>query len=155
MTDREHLQNIFINFLNTEISILQFQKSIAKNQKDKTGINKLINKGKKAIDVVRDLKHTEILISLYNSFINGKEPYFVVVEKTINSKDTQKWDKTEKGFQEFLKLEAQAKAKSDADLKEKLAQQEMIKKAKEDGKKIEMIFEDGKLKPVIVEDNKA
>ena len=153
MTQREHLQNILISIIDSEIAILQFQKSIAKDQKDKSGLNKMINKGRKAKDVIRDLRHTEILISLYNTFVNGKESYFVMVERTINSKDTQKWDKTEKGFKEFVALEEQAKAKSKEEYEERMKQREMIINAKKQGKKVEMIFENGKLTPVIVEND--
>ena len=41
MTQREYLQNILISIIDSEIAILQFQKSIAKEQKDKTGLNKM------------------------------------------------------------------------------------------------------------------
>ena len=58
----------------------------------------------------------------------------------------------EKGFQEFVKLEQEAKAQSQKDYEEKLEQQKIIQKAKEEGKKIEMILQDGKLKPIIVGD---
>ena len=153
MTQREHLQNILISIIDSEIAILQFQKSIAKEQKDKTGLNKMINKGKKAKDVIRDLRHTELLISLYNTFVNGKESYFVMVERTVNSKNTQKWDKTEKGFKEFVELEEQAKAKSKEEYEERMKQREMIINAKKQGKKVEMVFENGKLTPVIVEND--
>ena len=153
MTQREHLQNILISIIDSEIAILQFQKSIAKDQKDKSGLNKMINKGRKAKDVIRDLRHTEILISLYNTFVNGKESYFVMVERTITSKNTQKWDKTEKGFKEFVALEEQAKAKSKEEYEERMKQREMIINAKKQGKKVEMIFENGKLTPVIVEND--
>ena len=153
MTQREHLQNIFLSLIDSEIAILQFQKSIAKDKKDKSGLNKMINKGKKAKNVICDLRHTEILVSLYNSFVNGKEPFFITIERTINHKNTQKWDKTEKGFKEFVELEEQAKAQSKAEYEEKLKQKEMIENAKKQGKKIEMVFENGKLTPVIVEND--
>lgn len=153
MTQREHLQNILISIIDSEIAILQFQKSIAKERKDKSGLNKMINKGKKAKDVIRDLRHTELLISLYNTFVNGKESYFIMVERTINSKNTQKWDKTEKGFKEFVELEEQAKAKSKEEYEERMKQREMIINAKKQGKKVEMLFKNGKLTPVIVEND--
>ncbi len=155
MTQREHLQKIFTKLLESEIEILQFQKSISKSQKDKDGLNKMINHGRKAIKTICDLKHTEILVSLYNSFISQKETYFVMIEKTVNSKKTKYWDTTKKGFQEFLKLEVQAKAQTDKEIEERKKQQGAIAKAKADGKKVEMIYKDGKLKPVIVEDSEA
>ena len=155
MTQREHLQKIFTKLLESEIEILQFQKSISKSQKDKDGLNKMINHGRKAIKTICDLKHTEILVSLYNSFVNGKEPFFVSLERVINAKITQKWDKTDKGFKEFLLAEEEARSKSKKEAEEKVKQKEFIANARENGKKVEMIYKDGKLKPVIVEDSEA
>lgn len=155
MTQMDHLKNIFTKLLETEISVLEFQKSISKTEKDRKGLNKMIRDGKKAIRIVRDLKHTEILVSLYNSFLNKKETYFIMISKTINSKETLKWDKSELGFKEFLDLEAQAHAESQKEFEEKQKQLQSIAQAKKDGKKIQMVFENGKLTPVIVEEPKA
>ena len=155
MTQIEYLKQVFINFLETEIAILRFQKSLSKRGKDRKGLDEMIKNSEKAIETVRDLKHIEILTSLYNAFLSQKEHYFIMVEKTLNSENVEKWDKTEDGFKEFLELEETEKAKSQQELEEKKKQAETIAKARAEGKKIEMILEDGKLKPVIVEENNA
>ena len=155
MTQIEYFKQVFINFLETEIAILRFQKSLSKRGKDRKGLDEMIKNSEKAIETVRDLKHIEILTSLYNAFLSQKEHYFIMVEKTLNSENVEKWDKTEDGFKEFLELEETEKAKSQQELEEKKKQAETIAKARAEGKKIEMILEDGKLKPVIVEENNA
>ena len=155
MTQIEYLKDLFFKFLETEIAILRFQKSISKRGKDRKGLDEMIKNGEKAIKTIRDLKHIEILTSLYNSFLAQKETYFITLERVINSENTEKWDKTEDGFKEFLELEESARAKSREEYEEKKKQAELIAQARKDGKKVEMILEDGKLKPIIVEDNHA
>lgn len=155
MKQIEYLKDLFSKFLETEIAILKFQKSLSKRGKDRKGIDTMIKNGEKAIETIRDLKHIEILTSLYNSFLAHKEHYFIMFAKVVNSENTEKWDKTEDGFKEFLELEESAKAKSQEELEEKKKQAELIVNARKEGKKIEMILENGKLKPIIVEDNNA
>ena len=53
---------------------------------------------------------------------------------------------------EFKELEKEAIEKTDKEIAEKKKLAETIKKAKEEGKKIEYMFVDGHIKPVIVDD---
>lgn len=150
---KEKLKSVFFSMLDCEIAIMKFQLTLANEEKHIKGIKKVIKDSEKAKTIISGLVHYEILVSLYNAFINGKESFFVMLSSTINSKNkVNYWDKTKKGFQEFIILEEQAKAQTQKELDERLKQQEIIKKAKEEGKKIEMVFENGKLKPIIVED---
>lgn len=147
------LKSIFTTMLETNIEIMKFQITMTDKEEEKKGLKKYINETKKAINVIFEVRHYEILISLYNTFLNGKETYFMALCKTINDKKTiSRWDKSEKGFQEFLKLEAEAKAKSKEEYEKRLKDREMIIKAKQEGKKVEMVLEDGKLQPRIVEE---
>lgn len=153
---KQALKSIFVRMLETNIEIMKFQLTLTENEDEIKGIKKLIKDTEKAIQVVGSVSHYEILVSLYNTFVNGKESYFIALCKTINRKDTiKKWDRTQKGFELFLKLESEAKAKSKEEYEKKLAEKEMIEKAKKEGKKVEMILVDGKLKPHIVEENIA
>lgn len=139
--------------LDSEIAIMDFQLTLATEDEHIKGIKKVIKDSEKAKNIVTNITHYEILVSLYNAFINGKESFYVMLSSTINSKNKViYWDRTKKGFQEFIRLEQEAKAQSQKDYEEKLEQQKIIQKAKEEGKKIEMVFENGKLKPIIVED---
>lgn len=150
---KELLKKIFVLMLETNAQIMRFQLTLTEKPEDIKGLKKFIKQSEKAIEIVNSIVHYEILVSLYNTFINGKETYFVTLCKTVNNKQTIiKWDRTKKGFDLFLKLESEAKAKSKEEYEKKLAQQEMIKKAKEEGKKIEMVLIDGKLQPRIVDE---
>lgn len=150
---KELLKKIFTRMLETNIEIMKFQMTLAKTSEELKGLKNFVKQSEKAIKIVQGVNHYEILVSLYNTFVNGKETYFMTLCKTINRKDTiLKWDRTEKGFKLFLQLESEAKAKSKEEYEKKLAQKEMIKKAKEEGKKIEMVYVNGKLEPQIVEE---
>lgn len=150
---RALLKDIFVSMLTTNIEIMRFQITLTKDKDDIKGLKKFIRDSQKAIEIVNSVVHYEILVSLYNTFLNGKETYFVSLSKTISNKATiRKWDKSERGFKLFLELENQAKAKTQEEYNKKVAQQEMIKKAKEEGKKVEMVYVDGKLQPRIVEE---
>ena len=152
-TQKELLKKLFVMMLETNIAIMQFQKTLTDKEEDIKGLKKFIKESEKAIEIINSIVHYEILVSLYNTFLNGKETYFVTLCKTVNNKKTiVRWDRTEKGFKEFVTLESEAKAKSKAEYEKKLKEQEMIKKAKEEGKKVEMVYIDGKLQPRIVEE---
>ena len=146
------LKCVFHMLLATEINIMDFQLTLTDDPKTKKAIKKLIKDSQKAQDIVMKITHYEILVSLYNSFVNNKESYFVMLSTTIIAKNKiTRWDRTEKGFKEFLLLEQQAKAQTQKELEERKQQQEMLQQAKKDGKKIEFAYQDGKLKPIIVE----
>ena len=150
---KERLKAVFNRLLDTEIAIMQFQLTLASEDEHIKGIKKVIKDSEKAKKIVTSITHYEILVSLYNAFVNGKESFYVMFSATVNAKNkVTYWDRTKKGFQEFIALEQQAKAQSQKDYEERLKQQEIIKKAKEEGKKIEMVFQDGKLKPIVVEE---
>lgn len=150
---KSRLKAIFTNMLATNYDIMRFQLTLTDKKEDIAGLKKLMKDTEKAMQIINSVVHYEILVSLYNTFINGKETYFTTLCKTINNKNTiKKWDRTKKGFDLFLKLESEARAKSKEEYEKKLKEQEMIKKAKEEGKKVEMVFIDGKLQPRIVEE---
>ena len=150
---KELLKKIFTSMLETNSNIMKFQLTLTDKAEDKKGLKGFIKQTEKAIKIVQGVRHYEILVSLYNTFINKKETYFMTLCKTVNNKQTiLKWDRTEKGFKVFLQLENEAKAKSKEEYEKKVKQQEMIKKAKEEGKKIEMVYINGKLEPQIVEE---
>ena len=147
------LKSLFHMMIATTKEILNFQLTLSNDIENTKGIKKLIKECEKAQEIVTNITHLEILVSLYNTFINGKETYFLTLSKMITNKNTiQKWDRTEKGFKLFLELENQAKPKTQEQYNKRLEQQEMIKKAKEQGKKVEMVYIDGKLQPRIVEE---
>jgi hypothetical protein len=137
--------------LETNIEIMRFQLSMAKSKKDKDGINEIIDKSHNAIEIVKGIDHYEILVSLYNSFVCRRENFFVCICGTIAKEGLiEKWDKTEDGFKEFLELEKQAIEQTDKEEKEKMETAKIIKEAKAQGKKVELIYDKGKIRPVVV-----
>lgn len=151
---KQRLKVVFARLLDSEIAIMDFQLTLATEPEHIKGIKKVISTCNKAKRIIYGIVHYEILVSLYNAFVNGKESFYVMLSSTITSKNKiTYWDRTKKGFNEFVALEEQAKAQTQKELDERLKQQEMIKKAQQEGKKVEMVFENGKLKPIVV-DNK-
>lgn len=150
---KEELKHIFVTMLETHIGIMRFQLTLTEKPEEIKGLKQFIRLGEKGIEIISSINHYEILVSLYNTFIGGKETYYATLCKTINSKKTIiRWDRTQKGFKEFMALESEARAKSKEEYEKKLAEKEAIKKAKEEGKKVEMVYVDGKLQPRIVEE---
>lgn len=149
---KELLKKVFVKMLETNIEIMRFQMTLAKTSEELKGLKRFVKETEKAIEIINSVNHNEILVSLYNTYINSKETYFMSLCKVINRKDTiVKWDRTEKGFKLFQQLENEAKAKSKEEYEKKKAEQEMIAKAKAEGKHIEMVLENGKITPRIVE----
>lgn len=148
---KDYLKDIFVEMLNTNIAIMRFQCTLTDKKDEKKGLENIISNTKKAIEIVKKIKHYEILVSLYNRYINSKEVYFISFCGTILNEKTTYWD-TEIGFKEFLEEEKAAIEEYNKQLKEKKEQADTIRKAKEEGKKVEMLYKDGKIQPVIVEE---
>lgn len=146
------LKSIIIGFVYDEIHILKFQRSISETQEHKKTYTKLINHAEKSIEYIHRCKHPQILFSLYNTYIGGKEQYYVIMGESIY-KNVKKWD-TEKGYKQFLVLEEEAQKEYQERLQKQKESQEAMAKAKEEGKKVEFVMKDGKLTPLILEEPK-
>ena len=154
-TKREHLIKIINGVLNTNIELMTYYKSIAVDEKSKQVCAKSIRQTKKSIEKLQNIKHFEVLQSLYNAIIGGKEVVFVTAGSLISSKMFNWYDKTEKGFKKFLELEEESKKETQNRLKEEQENKEFVEKAKANGKKVSYAYVNGKLKPVIEEEPKA
>lgn len=150
MEKKVALKKAIKSLIQANIDIMQYHLSINSDEKVVKVIKTNINRGKKALLIVDEIWHIEILESLYRSFIFGKEQYFALVSATI-VKQAKKWD-TEKGFVEFMELEKQALEKAKKEQEERQQDEETIRVAKEMGKKIEMVMKNGRLRPVVVEE---
>lgn len=151
----EQIKNILINLLKTEISLMEYQRRISNSNKQKYVCNKAIRQARQAIQVVKDIKHSEILVSLYNVFIKHNVALFATAGAVIGSKQTLKWDNTEEGFKEFLELESVAIEQYKKEQEDRNHDREIIKSAKEQGKKIEFVLIDKKLRPVVKENEQS
>ena len=150
-TKVNELKNIVVSMIKVCESIVRFQMVEDSDPTHKQKYEKLLRHCKSAYNLVWSCQHIEILASLYNSFVSGKEQFYVILTESIY-KNVKKWDTTKKGFEEFLKLDEDARNKFIEEKEERERQQEMIKKAREEGKKIDFVFENGKLTPVILEE---
>lgn len=145
------IKDIVIAMLKVNIANLEFQKSVSDVKEHKKTFNKLINHSIKSMELVRNIKHEDILVNIYNSFIHGHEAFYIALSESVY-KNVKRWDTTAIGYKEFKELEKEAIEKTDKETVEKKKLAETIKKAKEEGKKIEYMFVDGHIKPVIVDD---
>lgn len=151
---RKQLTNIIKKVLETNIELMTYYKHYASDEKSKRVCSKSIRQTRKSLEKLPHIKHIEILQSLFNAIVGGKEVIFVSAGSLINSKNVEKWDTTNKGFKEFLQLEEQEREAKRKEFEEHQKQQKMMEQAKKDGKKVEMVFDPTtkKVKPVIVED---
>lgn len=146
------LKKALSSLIETTIAIMEFNLTLVKEEKDIQVTKKLIRDGKKAIETISSIKHNEILVDLYNSFIVGNMPFFVAATRTMSMpKKIKHWD-TEKGFKDFLKAQEKAFAQCDKELEEKKKEREFVEKAKAEGKNVELMYHKGKIKPVVVEE---
>ena len=145
------LKSLISSMIIVTQKIIEFQQDNDDDPKHKNTYAKLLRHCKSAYNLVWSCQHIEILASLYNSFISGKEQFYVILTESIY-KNVKKWDTTKKGFEEFLKLDEDARNEFNKEKEERERQQEMIKKAREEGKKIDFVFENGKLTPVVLEE---
>lgn len=150
---KSHLKSLIVMMIATQIALFKFEMTLLSDEKDIQACKKLIQEGKKAEDRVYKVQHIEILTSIFNTFFAKKEIYFIALVKSIN-KNVTRWDTTKKGFKEFLALEDDAINKSKEEEQERIKTQEIIAKAKAEGKKVEMTLVNGKVVPIVVEEKK-
>lgn len=152
--EREKKIAIMTNILETNIKIMLYYREIASNKESKAICNKSIKESKVGIKMLPTINHIEIIRSLFNHLVNGKEQYYVMSGSLCSYDKIIEWDTTEDGFKEFIKLEDEGVKKSQQEFEEKQKQAEMIKKAQEEGKTVEMIYDNEakKVKPIIVEE---
>ena len=145
------IKDIVIAMLKVNIANLEFQKSVSAVKEHKKTFTKLINHTIKSMELVRNIKHEDILVNIYNSFVHGHEAFYIALSESVY-KNVKRWDTTAIGYKEFKELEKEAIEKTDKEMEEKKKLAETITKAREEGKKIEYMFVDGHIKPVIVDD---
>lgn len=148
---KNKLKEIVIKLIESNISIIKFQRELDKDKTHHKTYEKLIRHSLNAINQVKNCEHIEILASIYNTFVSGKEQYFIIVSESIY-KNLKRWDTTKKGFEEFTKLDNEAREKFAVESEERQKQLEAVKKARENGQKVEFVFQNGKVVPIVVEE---
>lgn len=152
---RKFLINIIRKILETNIELMTYYKHYATDEKSKRVCSKSIRQTKKSLEKLPNIKHIEILQSLFNAVVSGKEIIFVSAGSLVGGKNVEKWDSTKKGFEEFKKLEEEAVKKAKEKAEEEQKERELIAQAKADGKQVEMVYINGKLRPMIKEKDNA
>ena len=150
---REYLIAIIQNYLETNLSLMNYYHAVADTRKAKLTCNKSIRITEQAITHLRQIKHVEILEYLYSTFMGNNIIAYSMSGSVVMAKKLQEYD-TETGIVEFRKIIEKQKQEKLAKLEEKRKEQEIIEKAKADGKRVEMVWDnDTKTnKPMIIEE---
>lgn len=149
---KRHLKEILSNYFHTAISFYEYMKRTG-DRKTKRLCTKTIHNLEQAIIKVNETKHIEILDYYYTLCIAPNFQVYAVVGSLASSPKMSYYD-TDIGISEFRGILEEQKKVAEEKAKEKAESQEAIKKAKEQGKKVEMVWdnEKKKLKPVILDE---
>lgn len=152
--EREHYINIIDKVLDSSISVFEFYKSIASDDKSREIAQKAIDNALKGKDKIKGIKHIAILRSLFNHIVVGKEQYYAMSGSLCSYDKIDVWDKTTTGYRQFLKMEKEGQELALKKQQEAQKTKEIVEKAKQEGKKVEMIYDDKSksIKPVVVEE---
>lgn len=152
-TKRQKLLSIIHNYLEMSISLMEYYKCVAPTRKAKYTCTKSIRSLQQAkIDICR-YKHIELLEYIYASLIGNNVIMYSLSGTLVSSKKIKEWD-TEQGFVDFQKEMEEQRKKHEEEQKQRALDQQAIQKAKEQGKKVEMVYdkETKKVRPLIVEE---
>ena len=149
--NKETLKTLIISLIKVSENLISFQKDMDKDKTHYKDYDKWIRHCRNAINNIKNIQHIEILASIYNSFLSGKESYFIILSESVY-KNAKRWDTTKKGFEEFMQLDKEARTKYLEEKEERQKQLDAIKAAREQGKKVDFVLKDGKVVPIIVEE---
>ena len=158
--EREQLIYIIKRALDLNIDNCNFCKKLYKDNKDITKVlNKSIKQSKKGIEKVSHIKHLEILRSIYGDMVGKVSSVLMLGGSILCSKKLDYYDKTENGFKEFTEIQEMSIKEQQEKAKQQQEYREMVKKAKENGDKVDFMLDpkDNKVKPIVVKkgDNNA
>lgn len=149
---KRYLKEILCNYLHTAISFYEYMKRTS-DSKTKKLCTKTINNLEQGIIKINEIKHIEILDYYYTLCVAPNFQVYAVVGSLASSQKMKDYD-TEEGIVEFNKIIEEQKQKALEKQKAQKENAEAIKKAKEQGKNVEMVWDkDTKtVKPMIVEE---
>lgn len=153
---KEYLTDIVENYLKTSKSLLEYYKAVATTRKGKYTCNKSIKTIDQALVHLRQIKHVEILDYIYSTFFGNNVIAYTIAGSVVLNKKLNEYD-LEENIGEFRTYLQELKDKSIADDKERKEKLAIVKKAQEEGKKVEMVWDkDTKTaKPMIIEDGET
>lgn len=149
--NNELLKNIMVDMIKLNYDVLKFHMTLSKDEKEIRGYKKLLRMSNKAIEIISSVNHQDILELLYNNFISGRESVSAILVASIN-KYVNTWDKSEKGYKQFKEYEKENYEARIESIKRKQEMSQKIKKAKEEGKKLDFVYDNGKVVPVVREE---
>lgn len=156
--EREYLIDLIVKNLDLNIANCEFMKKAYRgNPQVLKVINKSIKNSEKALESVNKIKHIEILRAIYSDLIGQISAKLMLGGSLVVSKKVYYWDNTENGFKEFQELCENNIKEQEQKIKEQQESLQAIQKAKEQGKKVQMIYDPAtkKVKPVIEESGDA
>ena len=158
--ERKQLIYIIKRALDLNIDNCNFCKKLYKGNKEVTKVlNKSIRQSKKGIEKVSHVKHLEILRSIYGDMVGKVSSVLMLGGSILCSKKLDYFDNTEKGFKEFTEIQEASIKEQQEKAKQQQEYREMVKKAKENGDKVDFMLDpkDNKVKPIVVKkgDNNA
>lgn len=150
---KDLLLSLLNMYIATSISVLKYLKATTSDEKARKVCDKSIRQCRKAQERLHKIKHIEILQYFYDTFIGNNVIAYSVSGSLVNSKKVALWD-TDKHFQEFLDEMEEQRIYRERKEQERIDSINAIKKAKEQGKKVEMVYDKDKKKviPVIIDD---
>lgn len=150
---RKQLIAIIDSLMDLSTNLLCYYKANATTRKAKLICTKSIKNAQQAKITIREIKHIEILEYLYSILIGNNAIMYSTIGSVVNAKSLREFDE-EEHFDEFIKMVEEQKEKYRAKEEERHKQLEALKKAKEEGKKIEYVYDEKtkSAKPLIVED---
>ena len=153
---REYLINIISSYLTTNLTMMSFLREQAPNSHAKRVCTKNIKTTQKAIQYLYEIKHLDILEYIYSSFVGNNIMAYSVSPKMVLSPKIKEWD-IEEHHQEFVDYVEELRIYEERKAQERQESQLAIQKAKEQGKKVEMVYdkEQKKVVPVILDNENA
>lgn len=150
---KDHLLKIISAYLDTAQELLSYLRDSADTRVAKTTCSKSIKSIEQAKVHLYKIKHIEVLDYLYATFIGNNVIAYSVSGKLVNADKLKEYD-TEQGAIELKELMEEARQKAIEKEKAKQEQMTAIKKAHEQGKKVEMVYdnETKTAKPMIIEE---
>lgn len=150
---REHLISFLDNYLATAQSLMEYFKDVSTTRKGTYTCKKSLKEIEEARRYIKEIKHIDILDYLYGTFVGNNAIAYSVSGKVVNSKMIKHYD-TKNGFDEFLKMVDDQRKENEERERKRQESAEALKKAKEMGKKVAMVYDDKTktTRPMIIED---
>ena len=155
---REQLINLIKQQLELNIANCKFMKRLYRGNKSTIKVlNKSIKESTKALVVVHQIKHIELLRAIYADIIGKYSAVLMLGGTYISSKALFHIDNDEKAFNEFMENQKIEQEQAIKKAKERQEYAQAVEKARQDGKRVEFVVDPAtnKVKPVIVDEGNA